>query len=426
MESFHDAKAENIRPTNDTYIKLLSLVAGLGDQGSSSGPIREIEPPNDYNAAQEIYHDMKKLDIPLSESCYTAMIRCYCLNNRPSEALELYHELKSKNISAKLRTFSTLLQTFALLGDINVCFSLYNDMINIFLLTLTEREYTSMLRVTIICKDNRFYEILNQFTEDILIPTKPFWSVVSDWFIQLDIGYKIAESSVNEEGIIELTNDKLLSIDLNEETRMNLLQQIESFALTRAHTRNIAANTTTDSIPEAIIATENSINETSKEIFNESNETKAKQLNLIDKNSSKWNHFKLWLLQTREKPFNIIIDGANIGYYKQNYLGAPQHVDYEQIQSVIIDLQELGYNPLLILHNRHLSNSTVPSELMHIIKNWKDQDLLYQTPSGWNDDWYWMYGVVEFKCHIVSNDEMRDHHFQMLQPRYVLIEVSID
>ena len=36
---------------------------------------------------------------------------------------------------------------------------------------------------------------------------------------------------------------------------------------------------------------------------------------------------------------------------------------------------------------------------------------------GSNDDWYWMYVTVYLKCHIVTNDEMRDHHFQMLSPR---------
>lgn len=36
---------------------------------------------------------------------------------------------------------------------------------------------------------------------------------------------------------------------------------------------------------------------------------------------------------------------------------------------------------------------------------------------GCNDDWFWLYMAVALKCQVVTNDEMRDHHFQMLHPR---------
>ena len=47
------------------------------------------------------------------------------------------------------------------------------------------------------------------------------------------------------------------------------------------------------------------------------------------------------------------------------------------------------------------------------------QNLLYKVPKGINDDCYWLY--VSFlcndKCLLVTNDEMRDHHFQMMHER---------
>ena len=37
----------------------------------------------------------------------------------------------------------------------------------------------------------------------------------------------------------------------------------------------------------------------------------------------------------------------------------------------------------------------------------------------YSDDWYWMYAtVVAGGCACTSNDEMRDHAFRMLAPRY--------
>eukprot|EP00262_Sarcandra_glabra_P020153 TRINITY_DN7928_c0_g2_i1.p1 TRINITY_DN7928_c0_g2~~TRINITY_DN7928_c0_g2_i1.p1 ORF type:complete len:216 (-),score=29.13 TRINITY_DN7928_c0_g2_i1:264-911(-) len=49
-----------------------------------------------------------------------------------------------------------------------------------------------------------------------------------------------------------------------------------------------------------------------------------------------------------------------------------------------------------------------------LIEKWKNADTLYATPSGSNDDWYWLYAAIKCKCFIVTNDEMRDHIFQVL------------
>ena len=48
------------------------------------------------------------------------------------------------------------------------------------------------------------------------------------------------------------------------------------------------------------------------------------------------------------------------------------------------------------------------------------QGRLYVTPYGSNDDWYWMYAAVAAgsQGRLISNDEMRDHVFQLLAPRY--------
>ena len=52
----------------------------------------------------------------------------------------------------------------------------------------------------------------------------------------------------------------------------------------------------------------------------------------------------------------------------------------------------------------------------------QDKDQLYVTPRGSNDDWYWLYGVVKAGEDglLVSNDEMRDHIFELLRPRFFL------
>lgn len=42
------------------------------------------------------------------------------------------------------------------------------------------------------------------------------------------------------------------------------------------------------------------------------------------------------------------------------------------------------------------------------------------TPNGSNDDWYWLYGTISKGRDgmLISNDDMRDHIFELLRPRY--------
>ena len=73
-----------------------------------------------------------------------------------------------------------------------------------------------------------------------------------------------------------------------------------------------------------------------------------------------------------------------------------------------------GYRPKLVLHTRHLLPKAVPEDCSTLVSQWQKEDLLYATPAGANDDWFWIYSTVHLKCFVVTNDEMRDHHFQVI------------
>ena len=49
-------------------------------------------------------------------------------------------------------------------------------------------------------------------------------------------------------------------------------------------------------------------------------------------------------------------------------LGAPKHVNYEQIDWVIRYFQSKGHKVLLVLHQRHLFEQTLPARYAHITK----------------------------------------------------------
>lgn len=64
----------------------------------------------------------------------------------------------------------------------------------------------------------------------------------------------------------------------------------------------------------------------------------------------------------------------------------------------------------------------MPRKMEHLHHAWRDSGVLYSTPPGMNDDWFWMHAALYSGpgTLVLTNDEMRDHHFQMLAPRSFL------
>ncbi|KAL3776479.1 hypothetical protein HJC23_009278 [Cyclotella cryptica] len=120
-----------------------------------------------------------------------------------------------------------------------------------------------------------------------------------------------------------------------------------------------------------------------------------------------WQQFETFL--QNHPPYDTVIDGANVGYFQQNFSNAPKHVDYKQIDWLL----------------RHLLEGSTEGP-----RPWDgnhppyDRLTVYRTPGGMNDDWYWMHAALLHggknnspsppPVLAVTNDEMRDHHFQML------------
>ena len=124
----------------------------------------------------------------------------------------------------------------------------------------------------------------------------------------------------------------------------------------------------------------------------------------------------------QKKRYDVVIDGANVGYYKQNFANAPKHVDYKQIDWVVQHFQNESKNVLLVMHERHFASFMIPHWAKPIVEKWSRDGVLYKTPFGSNDDWFWMHASLWCgkSTMVLSNDLMRDHHFQMLAKRSFL------
>eukprot|EP01034_Spumella_vulgaris_P027312 gene27312-34008_t len=329
------------------------------------------------------------------------------------------------------------------------------------------------------------------YTEDGVTVEFDVWVVMRRWFTahaQQELGYQVVTSDIADNGdIISLTGERIQQIDLTEEKRLELLAQLDEFAVKRdemsankppkAHNNKVkdlysfkAGRLTKDKFPEQIVSSEvkisenaaveaihttdsvgvnctvavSSTNETATTTTSSSSAAEntsdsltvttteddaaavaAKKRVFASKPENdpafrreQWDKFKTWL-DARLGSFDVLVDGANVGYYKQNYAGAPNHVDHAQIDHMLRQLQQLGHKPLLVLHSRHLmANMLLTDEAKEFMASWDREGLLYTTPKSFNDDWFWMYAAVKTSCQVVTNDEMRDHHFQLLHPRW--------
>ena len=259
-----------------------------------------------------------------------------------------------------------------------------------------------MLRLFLQCGDHgRFVNTLDQMMEDIFVPLHyesvdiirfpcliiPYVIVIlfviisfsnnrcRTWFEQKkdneSLTYSVFEAIPDVNGGFdspkEIGHCALRSIDLTESHRQELLQQIALAAESRL-------NANFSDIQQVSVDSDAAGKE-GKNANSKKNRTAALA----------WASFVQWISCADRVPADIIVDGANVGYYKQNYAGAPKHIDYNQLNSIIQHLQSIGKRVLLVLHCRHLHPGTLPREFIPLTEQWKKDDILFVAPAGCND-----------------------------------------
>ena len=109
--------------------------------------------------------------------------------------------------------------------------------------------------------------------------------------------------------------------------------------------------------------------------------------------------------------YNIVLDGANIGFFNQGK-NSGKVINFDQIMDFIDYVKSKDYKPLLILHSRHFKN--INDNDKKIVKSIMDSGCLFQTPSGMDDDIFWLYSsIYKPGAYLITNDEIRNHVFYM-------------
>jgi Protein-only RNase P/Pentacotripeptide-repeat region of PRORP len=426
--------------------------------------------------AERVKCHMDQLQIPLTENAYTALVRVYCCcrndvadDSSDDNTLEIAEGIlteaeNQQQCKVRLRLYTPLLQKYCELGLLRSAIQIWHR-ISKQDITLTELEYCSLLH----CCNKMgsceatiaavvFERVLTDLAEDILIPSHATRHAIIQWFQSKHaVVYSNGEyengnndgSTQDSDAIKGLLQQIRVPYEHSNTVTMGPVQRtvsatqnttgwaicdqcaidtktgtLLSGCLNGAKLQPISISSYTWDLMKQMnenIAITNKISDT--DTTNYQGGGKGRKVILdertIQQRRNHWNHFHSFLSQYGSG-MDVLIDGANVGYYEQNFNGAPRHVDYHQINWMVQYLMlTLKKKVLLIMHSRHFALNLMPKYAQPIVQGWIKENILYQTPPGMNDDWFWLHAALHFGpgTRIVTNDEMRDHHFQMIAPR---------
>ena len=416
-------------------------------QQPQNGDAKDITLEERLDLAYRIKSDMDKQKLALKETAYAALIRLLAKSNRLDEALDLLNEAeKVQQCKARLRLYSSLLIALCDNGNLGQAIDIWHRLHSRGI-PLSEREYCGLLRGASLCREGHvFARVLADLAEDVLVPCRATVGAIQGWFEgncarehepsdhakqdkpalpQLppsDASPILRADTANaawsfdrpcaidaDKGILRggcLGGHCLQPVPLSDEAWDQLRQWNESLVLDGA------------------------VNGTSRLKFQGGGKGPRRRLDVNRR--AYWVRFQEFLQKRgyskgtgSSSPGQkvVVIDGANVGYYQCNYEDAPRHVDYNKIKWIVDHFakqqQQQGYRVLLCMHERHFKNSMMPKWARGIVNSWDEAQILYRTPGGMNDDWFWMHAALSCGrgTKVVTNDEMRDHHFQMLAPR---------
>ncbi|CAD2216513.1 hypothetical protein AGDE_03913 [Angomonas deanei] len=161
-----------------------------------------------------------------------------------------------------------------------------------------------------------------------------------------------------------------------------------------------------------------------------------------EEQTARWGIFNTFVTSMEHNDYDTLIDGANLGYYglnswyseakvellkrkgvdpatvplkERNNVPFPVDVPpkFETIEHARKSAATRGRKPLIILHERHIREAIGTNQT--ILEQWKELNCVLASPHFLNDDYCWLYGSLKKPgTWIITNDQMRDHHFLLL------------
>ncbi|XP_021741499.1 proteinaceous RNase P 1, chloroplastic/mitochondrial-like [Chenopodium quinoa] len=342
----------------------------------------------------EIYERMCLDKVQMNEAALTSVARMAMGVGDGDKAFDMVKEMISIGITPKLRSYGPALSVFTSDGDIEKAFAVEKHMLENGVYP-EEPELEALLRVSVEAgKADRVYYVLHKLRTVVRFVSPSTADLIEKWFnskqasrigkrkwdhemiaqTMENVGggwhgkgwlgrgkWSVSRTSIGVDGSCRCCGEKLALIDLDPDETERFAESVAAIAAKR------------------------------------------------EKHSS-FQKFQRWL--DYYGPFEAVVDAANVGLFSQ------RNFQPGKVNAIVNGLRQMLPSrkwPLIILHNRRVTGSKLDKPMnKEYVEKWRNADALYATPTGSNDDWYWLYAAIKYKCLLVTNDEMRDHTFQLL------------
>ncbi|OMO77114.1 Ribonuclease Zc3h12a-like protein [Corchorus olitorius] len=350
-----------------------------------------------------VFDHMMALNIHPNEASITSIARLAAAKGDGDYAFEMVKKLGDYQVLPRLRTYEPALFCFCQKLEAQKAYEVEED-INKVGLSLEEPQIAALLKVSAETgRGDRVYEYLQKLRSSVRCVNEETGKLLEDWFSgkgsevcseggKFDVGFVkeailrngggwhglgwigegkwvVRKGNVEPNGRCCCCGEQLGCVDIDDAETERFAQSVAGLAMER--------------------------------------EVKAN-----------FREFQDWLEENAD--YEAIVDGANIGLYQQNF--AEGGFSVLQLDTVIKEMYNRSGNkwPLVILHNKRVRALLENPSCRKLVEDWRNNGVLYTTPHGSNDDWYWLYAAVKLRCLLVTNDEMRDHIFELLGSSFFL------
>ncbi|KAK9061090.1 hypothetical protein SSX86_018270 [Deinandra increscens subsp. villosa] len=344
-----------------------------------------------------IFNHMISSKINPNEATITAVSRLAAAKNDADYSFKLVKSLVNYNEKPRLRTYDAVLFCYVKKLDAKMAYLVEKDILSNGL-CLEEPEIAALLKVSAeVGNEEKVYEYLHKLRIGVRCVSELTAEVIKNWFSG-EIGKKVGS------GLEDWDMGRVKDVILKNGGGWHGLGWVGNGEWE-------VRRTTVDSrggccgCKEELACVDLGREDTEK--FAQS----VVALAVEREKRSNFTQFQNWLEEHND--FEAIVDGANIGLYQQNF--AEGGFSVSQLEAVVKELYKRSNKwPLVILHEKRIHALLANPCNRGLLQEWIDNGILYGTPVGSNDDWYWIYASVKLKCMLVTNDEMRDHIFELL------------
>ncbi|KAG7621340.1 Pentacotripeptide-repeat region of PRORP [Arabidopsis suecica] len=356
----------------------------------------------------QIFDRMVSSGISPNESSVTAVARLAAAKGDGDYAFKLVKDLVAVGgVSVpRLRTYAPALLCFCESLEAEKGYEV-EDHMDASRIVLEEAEISALLKVSAATgRENKVYRYLQKLRECVGCVSEETSKAIEEWF------YGVKASEVSDNGIgsdIELLRAAVLKNGggwhglgwVGEGKWIVKKGNVSSAGKCLSCDEHLACVDTNE------VETEDFVNS----LVTLAMERKAK-MNSCEPMAD-FSEFQEWL--EKHGDYEAILDGANIGLYQQNF--ADGGFSLPQLEAVVKELYNKSgtkKQPLILLHKKRVNALLENPNHRNLVEEWINNNVLYATPPGSNDDWYWLYAAAKLKCLLVTNDEMRDHIFELL------------